>query len=72
MRQYGPWSVLVNSGLDSTEARLRAPGGAGRGIELTPTWVVRTLRVTRVGYTVDGRAPLVLDDRGAGTRGTTT
>jgi dihydrofolate reductase len=35
-------------------------------IELTPTRVVHTPEVTHVRYTVDGRAALVLDDRGSG------
>jgi dihydrofolate reductase len=35
-------------------------------IELTPTRVVHTPGVTHVRYRVDGRAPLVLDDRGSG------
>jgi dihydrofolate reductase len=35
-------------------------------IELTPTRVVHSPDVTHVRYTVKGRAPLVLDDRGRG------
>jgi dihydrofolate reductase len=35
-------------------------------IELTPTRVVATPEVTHVRYAVEGRAPLVLDDRGSG------
>src|SRR5262245_14217368 len=35
-------------------------------IELTPTRVVHTPEVTHVRYTVNGRAPLTLDDRGSG------
>jgi len=35
-------------------------------IELTPTRVVETPDVTHVRYSVDGRSPLVLDDRGRG------
>lgn len=35
-------------------------------IELTPTRVVHTPEVTHVRYTVNGRAALVLDDRGSG------
>ncbi|GIJ54495.1 dihydrofolate reductase family protein [Virgisporangium aurantiacum] len=35
-------------------------------IELTPVRVVHTPEVTHVRYRVDGRAPLVLDDRGSG------
>jgi dihydrofolate reductase len=37
-----------------------------QGIELTPTRVVHTDHVTHIRYTVDGRAPLLLDDRGRG------
>ena len=35
-------------------------------IELTPTRVVHTPEVTHIRYTVNGRAPLFLDDRGSG------
>jgi dihydrofolate reductase len=35
-------------------------------IELTPVRVVHTPEVTHVRYRVEGRAPLVLDDRGSG------
>ncbi len=35
-------------------------------IELTPTRVVHAPDVTHVRYAVEGRAPLVLDDRGSG------
>jgi dihydrofolate reductase len=35
-------------------------------IELTPTRVVHTPEVTHIRYTVNGRAALVLDDRGSG------
>jgi dihydrofolate reductase len=35
-------------------------------IELTPTRIIETPGVTHVRYHVHGRAPLVLDDRGAG------
>jgi dihydrofolate reductase len=35
-------------------------------IELTPTRVIPTPEVTHIRYTVDGRAALVLDDRGSG------
>jgi dihydrofolate reductase len=40
--------------------------GDFEAIELAPTRVVHTPRVTHIRYTVDGRAPLVLDDRGSG------
>ncbi|MGF1664500.1 MAG: dihydrofolate reductase family protein [Kineosporiaceae bacterium] len=39
---------------------------AGEGLELVPSRVVHTPAVTHVRYTVTGRAPLVLDDRGRG------
>ncbi|GAA0827946.1 dihydrofolate reductase family protein [Streptosporangium amethystogenes subsp. fukuiense] len=35
-------------------------------IELTPTRVIHTPEVTHIRYTVNGRAALVLDDRGSG------
>jgi dihydrofolate reductase len=35
-------------------------------IELTPTRVIPTPDVTHIRYAVEGRAPLVLDDRGSG------
>ncbi|MFG1880958.1 hypothetical protein [Micromonospora sp. NPDC049102] len=48
----------------------------GRGdkeaIELTPTRVIHTPQVTHIRYRVNGRAPLVLDDRGSGGGPTTT
>jgi dihydrofolate reductase len=42
-------------------------GGERSAIELTPTRVVHSPQVTHLRFTVDGRAPLVLDDRGRGT-----
>jgi dihydrofolate reductase len=48
---------LLDGGLDL---------GAFEAIELAPTRVVHTPRVTHIRYTVNGRAPLVLDDRGSG------
>lgn len=36
------------------------------GIELTPTRVIATPQVTHIRYAVNGRAPLLLDDRGSG------
>ncbi|MEU4538995.1 dihydrofolate reductase family protein [Streptosporangium sp. NPDC023825] len=53
---------------------LDADLGAGLGldlaekeaIELTPTRVIHTPEVTHIRYTVNGRAALVLDDRGRG------
>ncbi|MGC5015030.1 dihydrofolate reductase family protein [Streptosporangium sp. DT93] len=43
-------------------------------IELTPIRVVQSPRVTHIRYRIDGREPLVLDDRGrgSGTPGTDT
>ena len=38
-------------------------------IELTPTRVVHMPKVTHIRYTVNGRAALVLDDRGSGDSG---
>ena len=38
--------------------------GEKEAIELTPTRVVHTPDVTHLRYSVDGRSPLVLDDRG--------
>jgi dihydrofolate reductase len=35
-------------------------------IELTPTRIIETPEVTHLRYRINGRAPLVLDDRGAG------
>ncbi|MEE6258490.1 dihydrofolate reductase family protein [Plantactinospora sonchi] len=48
---------LLDGGLDL---------GDFEAIELAPTRVVHTPRVTHIRYTVNGRAPLVLDDRGSG------
>jgi dihydrofolate reductase len=50
---------LLDTGLDI---------GEFEAIELMPTRVVHAPRVTHIRYTVDGRAPLVLDDRGSGER----
>ncbi|HEX6417994.1 MAG TPA: dihydrofolate reductase family protein [Acidimicrobiales bacterium] len=41
--------------------------GDKEAIELTPTRVIATPEVTHIRYAVEGRAPLVLDDRGSGT-----
>jgi dihydrofolate reductase len=38
--------------------------GAREGIELSPARVIATPDVTHIRYTVDGRRPLVLDNRG--------
>jgi dihydrofolate reductase len=40
--------------------------GDFEGVELTPIRVVHTPQVTHIRYSVNGRAPLVLDDRGSG------
>lgn len=40
--------------------------GTKEGIELSPTRVVHTPQMTHLRYTVTGRVPLVLDDRGSG------
>jgi dihydrofolate reductase len=57
--------VVLGTGMRLLDADL---GLADKeGIELTPTRVVHTPGVTHVRYKVDGRAPLVLDDRGRGT-----
>ncbi|MGI5148746.1 dihydrofolate reductase family protein [Plantactinospora sp. CA-294935] len=48
---------LLDGGLDL---------GDFEAIELEPSRVVHTPRVTHIRYTVNGRAPLVLDDRGSG------
>ncbi|GAA4205066.1 dihydrofolate reductase family protein [Streptosporangium oxazolinicum] len=49
---------LLDAGLDLAEKE---------AIELTPTRVIHTPEVTHIRYTVNGRAALVLDDRGSGT-----
>jgi dihydrofolate reductase len=57
--------VVLGTGMRLLDADL---GLADKeGIELTPMRVVHTPGVTHVRYSVDGRAPLVLDDRGRGT-----
>ena len=38
--------------------------GRQEGIELTPTRVITTPDVTHIRYKIDGRQPLVLDNRG--------
>ncbi|MCE6993321.1 dihydrofolate reductase family protein [Saccharothrix sp. S26] len=59
--------VVLGTGLRLLDADL----GLGRkeGIELVPTRVLHAPDVTHVRYTVKGRAPLVLDDRGRGDAG---
>ncbi|MCC8244073.1 dihydrofolate reductase family protein [Saccharothrix luteola] len=56
--------VVLGDGLRLLDADLGL--GHEEGIELTPTRVLHTPDVTHVRYTVRGRAPLVLDDRGRG------
>ncbi|MBP2706458.1 dihydrofolate reductase family protein [Microbispora sp. RL4-1S] len=56
--------VVLGAGMRLLDAGL---GLADKeGIELTPTRVIHTPNVTHLRYTVDGRAALVLDDRGSG------
>ncbi|MEW2383057.1 dihydrofolate reductase family protein [Micromonospora sp. NPDC047707] len=62
--------VVLGSGLRLLDADLGL--GAKEGIELVPTRVVHSPDVTHVRYTVTGRAPLLLDDRGRGGGPTTT
>lgn len=54
--------VLLGSGLRLLDTDL----DAREGIELSVTRVVHDPQVTHLRYTVTGRAPLVLDDRGRG------
>jgi dihydrofolate reductase len=56
--------VVLGSGLRLLADDLDLP--EKEAIELTPTRVVHTPTVTHIRYSVDGRAPLVLDDRGRG------
>ncbi|TMR12417.1 dihydrofolate reductase [Nonomuraea turkmeniaca] len=57
--------VVLGTGMRLLDAGL---GLADKeAIELTPTRVVHTPGVTHLRYTVNGRAALVLDDRGSGT-----
>lgn len=57
--------VVLGTGLRLLDADLGL--GEREGIELTPIRVLHTADVTHIRYRVDGRAPLVLDDRGRGT-----
>jgi dihydrofolate reductase len=57
--------VVLGTGMRLFDADLDLAGK--EAIELTPTRVVHTPDVTHVRYTVNGRAALVLDDRGSGT-----
>lgn len=56
--------VLLGDGMRLLDAGLDV--GDDEAIELIPTRVVHTPQVTHIRYTVDGRAKLVLDDRGSG------
>jgi dihydrofolate reductase len=56
--------VLLGDGLRLFDASLALADT--EGIELTPTRVIETPEVTHIRYAVNGRAPLELDDRGAG------
>ncbi|WNV88127.1 dihydrofolate reductase family protein [Umezawaea sp. Da 62-37] len=62
--------VVLGSGLRLLDDNLRLPDK--QAIELTPTRVVHTPGVTHVRYSVNGRAALVLDDRGSGGSGPAT
>ncbi|WP_433116685.1 dihydrofolate reductase family protein [Micromonospora sp. CA-246542] len=62
--------VVLGTGLRLLDADLDLD--AKEAIELTPTRVIHTPQVTHIRYVVDGRAPLVLDDRGRGGGPTTT
>jgi dihydrofolate reductase len=55
--------VVLGEGLRLLDAGLGL--GDTEGIELTPLRVVSTPNVTHLRYRVEGRAPLVLDDRGS-------
>lgn len=57
--------VVLGTGMRLLDADLDL--AEKEAIELTPTRVVHTPEVTHVKYTVNGRAALVLDDRGSGT-----
>lgn len=55
--------VLLGDGQRLFDASLGL--GPSEGIELTPTRVIEASEVTHIRYTVGGRSPLLLDDRGA-------
>ncbi|MEU4446468.1 dihydrofolate reductase family protein [Actinosynnema sp. NPDC050801] len=57
--------VVLGTGLRLLDADLGL--GDKEGIELVPTRVLHAPDVTHIRYTVEGRAPLLLDDRGRGT-----
>ncbi|WP_435206097.1 dihydrofolate reductase family protein [Micromonospora sp. bgisy143] len=56
--------VVLGTGLRLLDADLDLDDK--EAIELTPTRVIHTPQVTHIRYVVDGRAALVLDDRGRG------
>jgi dihydrofolate reductase len=56
--------VVLGSGMRLLDESLTL--AEKEAFELVPTRVVHTPEVTHVRYTVRGRAPLVLDDRGSG------
>jgi dihydrofolate reductase len=56
--------VVLGSGLRLLDDAADAGLDGKEAIELTPTRVVHTPEVTHIRYSVNGRAPLVLDDRG--------
>jgi dihydrofolate reductase len=56
--------VVLGSGMHLFDESLDL--GEKEAVELTPTRVVHDADVTHIRYAVTGRAPLVLDDRGAG------
>ncbi|WP_033442029.1 dihydrofolate reductase family protein [Saccharothrix sp. NRRL B-16314] len=56
--------VVLGTGMRLLDADLGL--GTDEGIELTPTRVLHAPDVTHIRYSVKGRAPLVLDDRGRG------
>ncbi|WP_367131842.1 dihydrofolate reductase family protein [Saccharothrix sp. HUAS TT1] len=56
--------VVLGTGLRLLDADLGL--GEKEGVELTPLRVLPTPNATHIRYRVDGRAPLVLDDRGRG------
>jgi dihydrofolate reductase len=56
--------VVLGDGLRLLDPTLGL--GDREAIELTPTQVIATPEVTHIRYEVEGRAPLVLDDRGRG------
>ncbi|MFJ6675961.1 dihydrofolate reductase family protein [Actinosynnema sp. NPDC091369] len=59
--------VVLGTGMRLLEPDLGL--GHKEGIELIPTRVLHAPDVTHIRYTVTGRAPLVLDDRGRGDAG---